>query len=98
MTRHPLIKTSMVLMAALFLMVQGFGQAHAASNGGIDHSHDGVACDVALVAAEQTVLTPPPAKPAPFVAVTQLKQTELYSEPAYRSFDGRAPPPRGPPL
>jgi len=98
MTRSPLIKTFMVLIVALFLTAQGFSQAHAASNGGVDHTHDGVACDVALVAAEQTVLTPPPADPAPFTGIAQTPQPDLYSEPAYRSFDGRAPPPRGPPL
>ncbi len=98
MMRHPLIKTFMVLTAALFLAAQGFSQSHAASNGGHDHSHDGVACDVALVAAEQTVLTPPPPSPAPFALVTRPTKSQLREEPAYRSFDGRAPPPRGPPL
>lgn len=96
--RHPLIKTFMVLMAALFLAAQGFSQSHAASNGGHDHSHDGVACDVALVSAEQTVLTPPLAEPAPFILTARSSKTPLISEPAYHSFYGRAPPPRGPPL
>ena len=98
MMRNPLIKTFMVLVVALFLTAQGFSQAHAASNGGVDHTHDGVACDVALVAAEQTVLTPPPAEPAPFAGVTKITHTNFNSEPAYPCFDGRAPPPRGPPL
>lgn len=98
MTRNLLIKTLMVLMAALFLTAQGFSQAHAASNGGIDHSHEGLACEVALVAAEQIVIAPPPPSPAPFILVADLVQISLKSEPHHRSFDGRAPPPRGPPL
>lgn len=98
MTRHSLIKTFMVLIAALFLTAQGFSQAHAASNGGLDHSHDGVACDVALVAAEQTVLTPPSPVPAPVMRPTRAPAYTLAVQPTTRSFDSRAPPPRGPPL
>lgn len=85
-------------MAALFFTVQGFSQAHAASNGSVDHSHDGVACDVALIAAEQTVLTPPPANPAPVMRTLRTPNVVFASGPAFRSFDSRAPPPRGPPL
>lgn len=88
----------MVLAVSLFLAAQGFSQAHAASHGGVDHTHDGVACDIALVAAEITVLTPPPAEPARFTDVVTKSHTDLYSAPACRCFDGRAPPPRGPPL
>lgn len=88
----------MVLFVTLFLAVQGISQAHATSNGGEDHSHDGVACDVMLVAAEQVVLTPPPAEPAPFNGVDQKRKVPLQSDPLNLNFSGRAPPPRGPPL
>lgn len=88
----------MVLMAALFFTVQGFSQAHAASNGGVDHSHDGIACDVTLVAAEQAVLTPPQPMPALTMRPTRTSNIAIPSKPAFRSFDSRAPPPRGPPL
>jgi len=98
MTRHPLIKTFMVLMAALFFTMQGFAQAHAASHGGEDHSHEGIACDVALIAAEQIVVTPPAPMPAPLILPRRIKALPLAIQPAPRSFDGRAPPPRAPPL
>ena len=98
MMRYSLIKTFMVLMAALFFTIQGFSQAHAASNGGVDHSHDGVACDVALIAAEQIALTPPTPTPAPTMRPTRTLNMPAPSAPAFRSFDSRAPPPRGPPL
>jgi len=98
MTRHPLIKTFMVLMAALFFAMQGFAQAHAASNGGEDHSHEGIACDVALVAAEQVVITPPALVPTPLILPRRIKSPALIIRPAPRSFDSRAPPPRAPPL
>lgn len=98
MTRHAFIKTFMVIMAILFFAVQGFSQAHAAANGGLDHSHDGVACDVALVAAEQTILTPPPPSTAPFIALQNAPKIAKLQMAAYSNFEGRAPPPRGPPL
>lgn len=98
MLRHSLIKTFMVLMAALFFTVQGFTQAHAASNGGTDHTHDGVACDVALMVAEEEVLTPPVVVPAPFAKPIRANYTVAPKTPAISSFDSRAPPPRGPPL
>lgn len=97
MTRSTLIKTIWVLFAALFLSVQGLSQAHAAANSGTDHTHDGIACDVALVAAEQAVIAPPlplakPVEVSPRPLWTVLNETILP-----RNFDGRAPPPRGPP-
>ena len=98
MTRHSLIKTCMVLFAALFLMVQGVAQAHATANGGVEHTHDGVACDIALIAAPQAVIAPAPIVPAPKVLPMQAADPIIPATPIYRHFDGRAPPPRGPPL
>ena len=88
----------MVLMAALFFTVQGFSQAHAAANGGLDHSHDGIACDVTLIAAEQDVLTPPPALSTPVIWPTSAIYVAAPTKAVFQSFDSRAPPPRGPPL
>lgn len=98
MMRHSLIKTAWVLFIALFLSVQGLSQAHAATNGGTDHTHDGIACDVALVAAEQVVVTPTPDVPAPAILPNREANHVIPSSQGYRHFDGRAPPPRGPPL
>lgn len=88
----------MVLMAALFLAVQGFSQAHAVSNGGLDHSHDGVACEVTLIAAEQEVLTPPLPVTAHFVRPMRTDYVVPPAKPGNLNFDSSAPPPRGPPL
>ena len=98
MMQNPLIKTFMVLMAALFFVTQGFAQAHAASNGDDDHSHEGIACEVALIAAEHVVISPPPPVPAPVVLPQRIKTSPLIIRSAPRSFDSRAPPLRGPPL
>ena len=96
--RHPLIKTFMVLMAALFFTVQGVSQAHAASYADDDHTHDGIACDVMLMVAEKDVLTPPAIVPSPFSRPERADYVVAPSTAAIRSFDSRAPPPRGPPL
>ena len=88
----------MVLMAALFFTVQGFSQAHAASNGDLDHTHEGVACDVTLIVAEQDVLTPPTHIPSPAIWLTETNYVVAALKPDNRSFESRAPPPRGPPL
>ena len=94
---HVIIKTVWVLVVTLFLLVQGVSQAHATANGGFDHTHDGIACDVALVAAEQVVLTPPFVVKVPVeLTVTPFWQPRIVKNPP-RNFDGRAPPPRAPP-
>ncbi len=97
MTKHSLIKTALVLFAALFLSVQGLAQAHAVANGSIDHTHDGIACDVTLVAAEQTVLMPPTPNVEPVEQADALLWHVRANSNLPRNFDGRAPPPRGPP-
>ena len=98
MTQNPFIKTFMVLMAALFFALQGFAQAHAASHGGEDHSHEGVPCEITLIAAEEIVITPPTPVPARGVLTRRLNSPVPILRSAPHSFDSRAPPLRGPPL
>lgn len=87
----------MVLMAALFFTMQGFAQAHALSNGGDDHSHEGVPCEIALLTAEEVVLTPPPPAPKLVILPSRMKTPAPVVKSIPRSFDSRAPPLRGPP-
>ena len=96
-SKASLIKTFTVLIAVMFLFVQGVSQAHAAEHGGEDHTHEGIACEMALVAAEEIIVTPPVPVPAPFKAVSKSKWAIVFDKDRPRSFDGRAPPPRGPP-
>lgn len=98
MMRNRLIKTVWVLFIALFLSAQGLSQAHATMNGGMDHTHDGVVCDVALAAPQHIVISPVPAAPLPLIRTVRDTGRVALPGPVYRSFDGRAPPPRGPPL
>ena len=94
--RLPLIKTLTVLFALLFLTVQTASAVHVTANG-TDHSHDGVACEVALVAAEQAIVSPPAdiTAPTPRLRMATIP-TAVVDVPAF-GFTARAPPPRGPP-
>ena len=96
-SKSSIIKTFTVLFALAFLMVQGVSQAHATEHGDEDHTHDGVACDIMLVAAQQIVATPPVPVPAPFKAVSKSNWTIIFDKGRPRTFDSRAPPPRAPP-
>jgi len=95
-SKASLIKTFTVLIAMMFLLVQGVSQAHAAANDE-DHNHDGVACELALVAAEEIVVTPPIPVLRPFKAVSKSNWILVIDKDRPRTFDGRAPPPRAPP-
>lgn len=97
MRRPSVIKAAIALFAVLFILGQVSAQAHVIANGGTDHSHDGVACAVALVTAEQAVLTPPIVVPQPLNLTPMRVDYALTTDTRPRSFDGRAPPPRGPP-
>jgi len=96
-SKSSIIKTFTVLIALMFLFVQGATQAHAAEHGEDHHSHDGVACDVMLIAAEQITIAPPIPVPAPFKSASKSNWKMDYVRDCPRTFDSRAPPPRAPP-
>lgn len=98
MMRHPLIKTVWVLFIALFLSAQGLSKAHAIEHGGTDHSHEGVACDVAVAAPQHIVISPAPDVPLPVIRTLRENGLTALPRPVPHCFDGRAPPPRAPPL
>ena len=85
------------LFAALFLLLQGAAFAHAAEFG-VEHTHDGVVCDMGVLAEDETEVeptlpvpaVPEPAPAAPF-APAPCVSPDVPAQPA------RAPPPRGPP-
>ena len=97
MSKTWLKKTFTVLLAVTFLMVQGMSQAHATEHGGEDHSHDGVACEITLIAVEQIIATPPVPVPTPLKAASKSNWAVPFDKDRPRTFDSRAPPPRGPP-
>jgi len=98
MMRNSLIKTLMVLFTALFFSVQSLSIAHATAHGDHDHSDDGVACEITVLAAEKVALTPPLAETAPLPRIIRASLVTPRSELINLGFNERAPPPRGPPL
>jgi len=98
MRRSTLIKAIWALVIALFLTVQGVAQAHEIEHGGHEHTHDGIACDIVLAAAEQTIITPPSDVPAPTILPSRETGFVAYTSVDKLNFESRAPPPRGPPL
>jgi len=95
--RSTLIKAIWVLFAALFLSAQGVSQAHAVEELLDDHHHDCLICDAALATAEQAVIEPPLHVATPFKPVSTAIWTRRPQAEYLHGFNGRAPPPRGPP-
>lgn len=87
-----------ILIAALFLWVQGAALFDSAAHGEQPHKHYGVTCELTkAVASEVAPLPVAPALPAPPRDVVQAEQPALDFRPWSRP-PGRAPPPRSPPL
>ena len=85
------------LVAVFVLLSQGVAYAHTVEFG-LEHSHDGVVCDIGVLAEDEADVEPPlpaPALPAPPPA-RPLADTP-YASPAIAARPARAPPPRGPP-
>ena len=86
------------LILALFVLMQGLAAAHASEHGHDPHEHDGVVCEIALIAEETDILLPPvPELPAPASVAEPVPAMSFHSAdtPSPRS---RAPPGRAPPL
>jgi len=81
----------------MFLFVQNVSQAHATEYGDEGHSHDGIACEITLIAAEEIVVTPPVFVPVPLKTLSESNWKMGFDKVRPRIFDGRAPPPRAPP-
>ena len=98
MKGHPLIKALWAVIIALFFAMQSFSLAHSAEHGGHEHEHDGVACEIMVLPIEQAILTPPHDIAAP--SPRPIRETAFFKDGwvYFPHFDGRAPPPRGPPL
>jgi len=82
---------------ALFFAMQSFSLAHASSYGEEHHEHDGIACAVTIVAAEDIAILPSlPDTPAILSETFEADYPDFTSA-AYVKPQSRAPPPRGPP-
>lgn len=88
----------MGLFVGLFLTVQIASTAHAARYDDAPHEHDGVTCMLGTVAAEDQAVMPLETQSTfQQMAVAPLYTADFTSA-AYITPQGRAPPPRSPPL
>ncbi len=86
-----------LLLGALTVFVQTASLAHAVSNGGAPHEHNGVTCELGLLAVQDAVVEPPVAVPVrlflqPIRRIVSVRRIVAWTWPP-----GRAPPPRSPP-
>lgn len=85
------------LFAALFLLVQGYGVAHAAGYGDAPHDHDEVTCVINVVASDHDCVLPPQLTADPLPILGLCAPLTPYIRAAVQIPPGRVPPPRGPP-
>jgi hypothetical protein len=86
------------LFIGLFLLVQASTIVHATQYGDGPHEHDGVMCVAGAVSCEEQVILPTPAVEPILLAVIVLPHEFKFVSVAYLTPQGRAPPPRSPPL
>ena len=86
-----------VLCLSVFFLIQSLTLSHAVEHNGEPHEHDGVVCEVTLIATDVQSVSPPPViidVPERFVS---LPVYAVPQAPKYLRPDGRAPPGRSPP-
>lgn len=83
---------------ALFFALQSFSLAHAVTHGDAPHDHEGIACAVTVLSDNHVVIAPPPLVKQ--TALTEQVETDYpdFTSVLYLSPQGRAPPPRAPPV
>jgi hypothetical protein len=89
---------ALTLLTLWFLAAQFFSLAHASIHGDDPHEHDGIACAVTVLAEDGMAVLPD----VPVSEFWQVPMPEHYTA-AYKSAiyvtpQGRAPPPRAPPV
>ena len=85
------------LCLSVFFIIQSLMLSHAVEYNDEPHQHDGVVCEVTLIAADVEAVSPPPViidVPERFVSVPVYAVPQA---PDYLRPDGRAPPGRSPP-
>lgn len=87
-----------MLLIGWLLAVQSFSTAHASVHGDDPHEHDGVACAV-LVLGEDELAVLPEIDPPVFISAVPIETYfAAFTPTLYISPQGRAPPPRAPPV
>ena len=82
--------------AALMLWLQAASLAHASAFEGPDHTHDGVVCQLQIIADDELLL-PAVNTPIPLIFQADPATPTYTPNVIWHRPQGRAPPPRGPP-
>ncbi len=85
------------VIVALFILVQSFTIAHAAQNNNAPHEHNGISCEIALIAPDADVTEPPIAVFTCPEPVYQPVSLPPFVSQVFITHYCRAPPGRGPP-
>ena len=87
------------LILGVVFAAQSFSLAHATEHTGHDHEHhDGVACEITLIIAENIAVIPAPQPTPSFTPSVQIAPQTVFTSLDYVTPQGRAPPPRSPPF
>ena len=91
-------RTFCAVLLCLYVIIQSFTLAHATAHNDEPHEHNGVECQITLLAVEADVILPPP----PVIMTPEPYYVPVSCQAAIESIDitppCRAPPGRGPPL
>lgn len=87
----------LAVIIGLFASLQVYTSAHAVSFGDAPHEHDGVACVLTIVAADDHIILPTKAITPKRIVARAAPKTQTFTSARYLAPQGRAPPPRGPP-
>jgi len=82
---------------ALFFALQSYSLSHASSFGDAPHEHDGIACDITLIAPDEDLNLPTESPEYIFELFGLPEQYSFHVPGTFDTFLTRGPPPRGPP-
>jgi len=86
------------LLLGLVFMAQSFSLAHATRYADDSHEHNDVICEITLINAEDAAVLPLPLSAPSFTPTADIEPQTVFISASYITPQGRAPPPRSPPL
>lgn len=85
------------VLAIVFILAQGFTVSHAAQYNNAPHEHNGVACEITLIAPDADIIEPPTPEYEPLPRFIVETVFAVQITPLIIANPCRAPPGRGPP-
>jgi len=82
---------------ALFFTLQSYSLSHASSFGDVPHDHDGIACDITVIAPDEDISLPVETPDYIIEAFKIPAHYNFHVPGRFETFLTRGPPPRGPP-